>query len=538
MIIGILRKMLLPVVLYANFVICSFTSVNAQRNIDVLHYKYNIELNDNSDTIHGLAEIKVKFLAPSDELKLDLMSPAQTGKGMRLGKILGPNVKRTLGVYTFFTIQFSNTFLPGDTATFVIPYSGIPEDGLIISRNKFGRRTFFSDNWPDRAHYWIPCNDDPSDKASVEFLVTAPDHYKVVSNGILQEEKELPGNKKLSYWKEDIPLPTKIMVIGAADFAIDSVDTVDNVPVSSWVFAQNKMDGFKDYSIAPGILSFFIDYIGPFPYKKLANVQSKTIFGGMENAGAIFYSENSVDGKQDHESLIAHEIVHQWFGDMATEKNFAHLWLSEGFATYLAHIYIESKYGTDSLNTEMKNDRDEVIAFGKDDNHPVVDSVSPYMSLLNANSYQKGSWVLHMLRRQLGDSIFHQAIREYYAAYAGKNADTHDLQQVFEKVSGRDLSVFFKQWLYTAGNPSLDIKWKYSAPDKKMSVTVTQLQESLFQFPLEIGLKSASGKTKTETLFISNKTETFSLSVSDAIVQVVPDPATSLLFEVSLEKIK
>jgi aminopeptidase N len=135
-----------------------------------------------------------------------------------------------------------------------------------------------------------------------------------------------------------------------------------------------------------------IDYIGPYPYEKLANVQSKTIFGGMENASAIFYEETSAALYQNVESLLAHEIVHQWFGDMASEKSFPHLWLSEGFATYLTHIYIESKYGTDSLNNEMKNDRDAIIGFVKESSKPVVDSISPLMDLLNANSYQKGGW--------------------------------------------------------------------------------------------------------------------------------------------------
>ena len=263
----------------------------------------------------------------------------------------------------------------------------------------------------------------------------------------------------------------------------------------------------------------------------------------MENAGAIFYSENSVDGKQAHESLIAHEIVHQWFGNMATEKSFAHLWLSEGFATYLTHVYMEAKYGTDTLNKGMREDRNSVLDFVKREKRPVVDTTSNYMKLLNANSYQKGSWVLHMLRRQLGDSVFHKSIREYYATYAGKNADTKDLQKIFEKNSGKDLEQFFKQWLYTPANPELNITWKYLAAEKRISITVEQVQSSEpFVFPLEIEMKMPAGigltgkKNQSQQLIISKKMETFTYSVKAKPVIFLPDPSTSLLFSVNVKE--
>ncbi|HKB43163.1 MAG TPA: M1 family aminopeptidase, partial [Chitinophagaceae bacterium] len=266
------------------------------------------------------------------------------------------------------------------------------------------------------------------------------------------------------------------------------------------------------------------------------NVESKTIFGGMENASAIFYSEGTVTGKSENESLMAHEITHQWFGDMVTEKSFAHLWLSEGFATYFAHIYIESKYGTDSLNKEMQKDRNEVIEFAKAWDKPIVDSVSPYMQLLNVNSYQKGSWILHMLRRQLGDSVFHQIIRSYYNTYKGKNADTKDFEKIAEKISGKNLDVFFREWLYTPGLPHLKISWKYLPKEKKISIKVDQLQTELFQFPLDIAITNT--KSKIEKLVISKRSETFIFPVKDKPLKLLADPFTSLLFDGSMMQIK
>ncbi|MBK5270584.1 MAG: M1 family metallopeptidase, partial [Bacteroidia bacterium] len=429
--------------------------VCSQSNIDILHYRFNLTLDDKYDTIYGSATIIVRFLQPDTLFSIDLVTQNKQGKGMKTDKIVsdkGIKIKNFVAKNDKVNIVLSRATQANDTAIFTIYYHGIPADGLIISNNRYGDRTFFADNWPNRAHNWIPCVDDLADKASFEFIVTAPTHYLVISNGLQIEETKLSANKKLTHWSEDIPLPTKVMVIGAADFAVKKYyDSPYGIPVTAWVFAKDSTDGFIDYDQASSILKYFIYYIGPYPYNKLANVQSKTIFGGMENASAIFYSENSVNGNHNDESLIAHEIAHQWFGDMVTEKSFAHLWLSEGFATYLAHLYIEARYGTDSLDIEMQKDRKAIINYTKRSDKPVIDSVSAYNQLLNSNNYEKGSWVLHMLRRQLGDSVFQQIIRSYYDVYKGKNADTKDFQAIAEKISGENLDSFFRQWLYASG---------------------------------------------------------------------------------------
>jgi aminopeptidase N len=513
----------------------------SQPVIDVQHYKYEFELTDESDMVKGRATITVKFLRPSDTLSFDFVTKNKGNSNMTVSLTMpDPSWKAQLKVAPprKLFIKMNRPANTGDSVSFIIDFRGIPFDGLIISKNKFGQRTFFSDNWPDRAHYWIPCVDELTDKATVEFLVTAPVHYQVISNGILVEETNLGGNKKITHWKEDIPLPTKVMVIGAADFAVNYPGDVDCIALSSWVFPGNKAEGFYDYSAARDILSFLINYIGPYPFKKLANIQSLTIFGGMENASAIFYAESSISGKQNHLELFAHEITHQWFGDMASEKNFAHLWLSEGFATYLAALYIQHKYGTDSLRTMLKADRMQVIEFTRSFNRPVVDSVSPYLELLNANSYQKGGWILHMLHHQLGDSTFQKAVQTYYAMYSGKNAETRDLQQVFENVSGKNLDQFFRQWLYTPGIPRLDMKWKYIASQQQLQLTIRQTQKSVYEFPLELLIQTPSGKNQNETIQVNQAQQTFSFSVNEKPSIIKADPNVNLLFEGSFSESK
>lgn len=522
----------------------------SQRSIDVLHYKFNIKLNDQNDTIYGVAEIELKIPEniPGFDIDLDLQDET-TGKGMIVdsillpgGSIITPQMTHFMKPGPFFMDQdkikfvFGGSFTPGSKgpgSIYTIFYHGLPSDGLIISKNKWGDRTFFADNWPNRAHNWIPCVDDPGDKASFEFLVTAPSQYKVISNGKLAAEKILADNKTLTHWKEDVPLSTKIMVIGVAKFAVKQYeDSPKNIPVSAWVYLQDSTKGFQNYSYAPEILKFYSNWIGPYPYEKLANVQSKTIFGGMENASAIFYYEESASSVKSVEDLMAHEIAHQWFGDMASEKSFPHLWLSEGFATYLTDVYNESKYGSEKMNKRLAGERENVISFAKKSDRPVVDSVSPFMDLLNANSYQKGAWILHMLRRQVGDSVFHLIIRKYYDQFKGKNADTEDFRKLVEEISKKDFKQFFKQWLYTPGIPELKVKWKYDKKSRTISITVTQLQkQNIFQFPLKIALATKSTKGKIITINITRKTETFAIRSTEAITNLVLDPSTELLFE-------
>jgi aminopeptidase N len=320
------------------------------------------------------------------------------------------------------------------------------------------------------------------------------------------------------------------MVIGAAKFAVKEFpDSPPNIPVSAWVYQQDSTKGIHDYAPATEILKFFSSYIAPYPYNKLANVQSKTIFGGMENASAIFYAENSVTGKGGAEGLLAHEIAHQWFGDMASEKSFTHLWLSEGFATYFTDIYWQHKYGDEAFKKRLQKEREEVIQFVKTTDHSVVDSVSAYMDLLNPNSYQKGAWILHMLRNEIGDSVFHQVIQTYYQQYKGGNADTRDFEAVAEKVSGKDLKWFFDQWLYQPGIPKLYANWKIDGTE--MKVEINQTGSQIFQLPLQIGIVSADGKMTIQKLFIKSKEQEFKIEISSHPVKLVLDPNTNLLFE-------
>ncbi|MCR8557518.1 M1 family metallopeptidase [Mucilaginibacter sp. BJC16-A38] len=522
----------------------SLKAQNTEPAFDVQHYRFAIQLTDANDTIKGQAKVRIKFLKDVGSLQLDLVKQKDAaadsgsnagsehvrnnkkaglaGKGMLVSSVTEDD-KAVTFTQDVETLDIKTDAKANSTHSYTIIYQGIPADGLIISTNKFGHRTFFGDNWPNRAHNWLPCVDYPVDKAQVDFVVTAPDHYGVVANGLKVEETVLPNHYKLTHWKETAQLPTKVMVIGVADFAIDHPGDANGVPVYTYVFPENKEVGFKNYAVATQILPFYMKNVGPYAYKKLANVQSKTIFGGMENAGAIFYFENSTTTK-GIEELMAHEIAHQWFGDAASERNFGHVWLSEGFATYMTNLYLESKYGPDTLKKREAEDRLTVFSFEKRRYTPIVDTLvkSNYMQLLNANSYQKGGWVLHMLRRKLGDEAFWKGIRAYYAKYNGGNAYTSGLQKIMEQASGKDLKQFFQQWLYTTGHPDLGIKWKYNAGI--VEVTVTQNQDTLYELPLEIAIGN-----EQHTISLKDRITVMQFKTSAKPTEIKADPNVNLL---------
>lgn len=506
---------------------------NAKLNpsIDVKKYSFGLDLNDTSDIIIGHAVISVTVKQLTDSLRFDLRNVREDGKGMTVNAV---SVNSGKSGWTHRNNKISVVSPPsmkiGDLIAITIFYRGVPADGLLISKNKFGNRTFFADHWPDRASNYLPCIDHVADKAAVEFIITAPVRYKVVSNGTLVEESNLPGNLRLTHWVENTPLPVKVMTFGAAEFATNFAGVASGVPVWSYVYPENREAGFSDYALALKPVEYYSDLIGQYPYVKLANVQSKTVFGGLENAGCIFYSEGSVTGTGRSEGLIAHEIAHQWFGNSVTEADWHHVWLSEGFATYLTTLYWENKEGQSRLNSDMRSARDRVLRASAQNPKPVIDTtVVNLMGLLSANSYQKGAWVLHMLRNELGKDNFFRGLRLYYNRYRNSNALTSDLRKVMEEVSGKNLEEFFHQWLYIAGQPDLKIGWTYNEGNGKIEITVTQTQESIFNFPLEIEVSGTDGSKRVK-FDVSERDSKISIPSPDRPSSISIDPEVVLLF--------
>ncbi|MEO1448006.1 MAG: M1 family aminopeptidase [Bacteroidota bacterium] len=498
---------------------------------DILQYTFQLRLTDADNHIEGQAIIiGINSGAPRNRITLDLINQRADGKGMRVSKV--EQAGKTISFkHEGNVLSIKPYRTDSDTFHIHISYAGIPADGLVISRNRFGDRTFFGDNWPNRARHWLPVVDAPLDKAHVRWDITAPSHYQVIANGKQTDRQVLPDGYTRTNYESQHPLPTKLMVIGAAPFKVAELGTNKGVEASGWVYPQNQQNALKDLAPALPIQRWMSEMIGPFPFEKIAHVQSTTRYGGMENAGCIFYAENAFTGLGQMERLIAHEMAHQWFGDAVTETAWSHVWLSEGFATYFAELYREARYGPDSIRAGMKAARNTVLFLGPDE--PLVDSTyADPLELLNANSYQKGAWILHMLRNLIGDEAFWPGIRTYYKRFQHQNTSTADFQEVMEKAADRSLENFFRQWVYQPGHPTIEGQWTYDQQSGTVKIFVWQTGKRQFEVPLEVAGVDAEGHTiGKQTIQLTGKRETFTMRLRRAPKALRLDPRVRLLFE-------
>ncbi len=542
------QKILVKTVLLSAVFLISFHSISqAYNGIDVRSYQLELHVSDSSDVIRVHEDIYFYHKDPKTCIAFDLVGQTKisdreviTGMKVTACKFQGNTVPFIQDQDKLFLKLPESQLMAIDDDTELhleLSFIGIPANGLIIGSNMHGDRTFFADNWPNRAHHWFACNDHVSDKAGFNVTVHAPEKYEVVANGVLVDTRIEKG-MKVHQFESGIPLPVKVMVVGIADLVMKTFDTINEVPVSGAVYPQNQSKALYDLELSPQILRFYSDLFGAYPFEKLMGVQSTTMFGGMENAGCIFYDEKALNGKRTSETLIAHEIVHQWFGNSATESDWSHLWLSEGFATYFTNVYIERTRGVADFQKQMKRDRNQVIDFYGYYQHPLVDtSASNLMDLLNANAYQKGGWVLHMLRRKLGDEVFFRGIKHYYARNEISIASSSDFQKAMEEVSGQNLTAFFTQWANTAGHPILEVKGTPSG--NAYTLLIRQIQpEAPFHFPLTVKFVLNNGETLVKTMELTEKSTQLKFDTVIPVVSVILDPNVDLLFEVKSSNLK
>jgi aminopeptidase N len=366
----------------------------------------------------------------------------------------------------------------GDTLISEVRYDGVPRNGLVL-RGAAGTRTIFADNWPDRARYWLASQDHPADKASVTWRIEAPAGYSVVANGRLVGVDTLASGRLSWRFANDEPIPTYTMVMGMARFATTPLAPancrVRCVPVAVLTYPADSAVALRGpFRRSSEMVDFFSERIAPFPYGELRHVESSTIFGGMENSTAIFYDEKSIHDGRMSENSVAHETMHQWFGDAITEADWHHIWLSEGFATYGAALWAEHVGGDSGLRAEMARNRSRVLASPATE-RPILDSaIIDRMQLLNTNSYEKGAWVLHSLRGMMGDTAFFRGLSRYFRTYAHGNALSSDFARIMALEAGRDLDWYFRQALTRPGYPVLDATTELDGGHLVLTITQTQ----------------------------------------------------------------
>jgi aminopeptidase N len=436
-------------------------------------------------------------------------------------------------------VTLNNTYPPLASFRIAVRYHGAPADGLYFKRNKFGDRTVFADNWPDRARHWFPSIDHPYDKAKVEFFVTAPARYDVVANGRLIETTTRPDGTRLTHWREDVPVPVYCMVFGATEFSVIDAGGLGGTRVLHYLYPKDRERGLVDHGRALRMLEFYTNLVGPYPYEKLALVQSSTRFGGMENASTIFFDENAYDGSGSLEGTVAHEIAHQWFGDSVTGADWHHLWLSEGFATYFGALFFERADGRDKFVRIMLTEKERYMGEAESVARPIHDpEVKDLFKLLNRNNYQKGAWVLHMLRRVVGDEKFFAGVADYYRTYRDSNALTEDFRRVMERHAGRPLDWFFRQWIYEPGFPAYDAAWSWDEPSKRLRLRVKQTQAGApFRAPLDVEFRDGgAAAARRETVEVSGREQTFDFKLERRPAAVALDPDEWVLKTLTLRE--
>ncbi len=496
-------------------------------------YTVNITLDDRlNEIVHASAQINISAIKRLSLIDLDF------------GDLMVDSVKVNSDSAPFerksglLNVKLLTPVDTGTNLTVTVSYHGKPKDGLILTTDKGGKPAAVGDNWPDRVHHWIPCLDHPAAKATVTFSITAPSRDTVVANGKLERVEDTSNTTRTWTYAESVPIPPYCMIIAVGEFASLEPPTMEEIPLTYYVPTPDKEFAMQGFAPSIPSLKFFSQTIAPYPYEKLALIVGATRFGGMENSSAIVFASTLFDPRPEAPAssvfkireglvdVVAHEIAHQWFGDSVTESTWSDLWLSEGFADYFAGLFIQRYEGEPAFQQYMKHEAETYLTFEKQTRTPIHDpETEDLFKLLNANNYQKGAWVLHMLRSELGDEKFFRGIRIYYDAHKNSTADTEDLRSAFEKASGRDLKDFFARWVYGTGHPRYELSWEWKADTKKVRLVLRQLQtEPAFPNALPIDIMMSNGKRRIVLKPMGKQTiEEVKLNEAPSSVNIDPD---------------
>jgi aminopeptidase N len=441
-------------------------------------------------------------------------------------------------------VALEKPLLAGKSATVIIDYEARqPRQGIYFIGPDEGYPRKPVEVWTqgqdEDAHYWFPCIDYPNAKATTEVVATVPKGFFVLSNGSLVKTTNDAKRKTTTYhWTMDVPHVTYLVTCVAGKFS-GHTDRVGGVPVSYYVEPGREADGARSFGATPKMVEFFgkvLDF--PYPYSKYAQIAvSDFIFGGMENTTATTQTDDTLHDARAHldfssDPLVAHELAHQWFGDLLTCRDWSHAWLNEGFATYFEALYREFDRGEDEFQYYRVALQD---SYKREDaehyRRPIVTNV--YMEpveLFDRHLYEKGASVLHMVRARLGDTLFWKAMARYVKDNAARNVETVDLARAIEEVTGLNFAPFFDQWVFHAGHPEFDVTYEWDDARGQAVVTVKQTQSvdeqtPLFATPVTIEFGHAAGATESFTVDCDAAAETFHFKLRAKPQTCVFDPA-------------
>ena len=440
-------------------------------------------------------------------------------------------------------LTFTRDLPPGGRATLTVAYEAEPKKGLYFRTPEMGYQPgdthLFTQGEEMEARHWYPCLDFPNQFFTSEVICRVPEGMTVVSNGRLVSQAPDANGRVAFHWRQEKPHVSYLVTLVAGYFKKledrhGAIPLAFYTPPSEFEQAANSFRGTRE------MMAFFEEEIGvPYPWAKYDQVVvNDFVAGGMENTSATTLTDRTLfteatENIRNSEGLVAHELAHQWFGNLVTCKDWSQIWLNEGFATYYESLWTAFRQGRAAMLYELYHRARQLTDRSTETTPMVRRTFSDPGEMFNHLAYDKGSWVLHMLRAQLGEELFRRGIRAYLERHAHGNVVTDDLRRVFEEVSGKTLDPFFDQWVYHGGLPSLDVSWSWDQQRRLARLTVKQTQPVddqvlLFSFPLPVRFQGRFGVVE-QTVQIKSRQEDFYFSLESAPEMVRLDPDYALL---------
>jgi aminopeptidase N len=493
--------------------------VERSRSLDFIHYRVSLTFDLDAKAFWGENEITLTPLTDEvDHCVLDaeeiIITGAVDDAGQELFYVQGD---------TSVVITFPQTLSYGDTITLTVAFRGDnPQQGLFFDdASDEHPRMVSTDSWPDEAHHWIPVYDYPNDKVTHELIVTAPEGNRVLSNGRLVGVVDDEGAGTTTWhWSQEQPHATYLFMLAIGPFTVIE-DSLGSLPVNYWVYPEDAEDARWIFAKTPRMLAFYADLFDyPYPWAKYDQVTTPHVGGGAEATSATILGDGVIHDRraeQDFswERVIAHEIAHQWWGDLITLREWSHTWLNESFGTYSDYLWTRHESGEDEGAWALLGKKNAYLREARTRyRRPIVFNryERPHDNF-DSHTYPKGACILHQLRFILGDESFFRALGAFLDAYAFEPVDTHDFMKTVKEVTGRNMDWFFEQYIFSPGHPVFEISSSWDAGDGQMHLRVAQVQDRdhgvpIYRTPLQIGIVTASGKT-VETVWLENEQDVF-----------------------------
>jgi aminopeptidase N len=487
------------------------------RPADVAHVALNLALDLEEQRVSGV--VTTTFRALFDDLRSVSLSASEL-EIERVTLVGGPALRATQDGRKL-VIALDRPYQYGETFAIEIAYAAHPRIGLEFVQPGPDDPTRPVQVWtqgqPETNHFWFPCHDSPNDRATTALSVTVPGQYFALSNGRLDHiDEDGSSGTKTYHWRHDIPHPAYLVTLVVGEFAA-VMENWDGIPVNYYVRPGREADARVMMGKTPDMLAFFSKRFGiRYPYEKYAQVVCELFTGAMENTSATTHSFTLLPDERaaldaDHPKLVvAHELVHQWFGDLLTCRDWSHIWLNESFATYFEAAYNQHDEGEDEFRYELRDNLRGYLSSSY--KRPIVYNVynSDGWEMFDSHAYEKGSLVLHMLRFVLGEQAFWRSIQHYAQANRGREVITPDLERAIEETTGRSMARFFEQWVYRAGHPEFEVSYNWDGDHDLASLTVKQTQKidehhACFVTPVDVAFtlpasdEAADGETTTST---------------------------------------